>query len=64
MANSKHHALINWFRKQSADMSQKNMFSDQAHFKIGGYDNEQNLKTLQTIDGKPLHVRVTIWSTL
>ena len=63
-------SFFNFINEQPADFSQKIMFSDEAHFELGGYVNKQNCciwceKNPLIIHEKPMHSkRVTVWCAL
>lgn len=66
----KRREFINWVKEQPANFSQKIIFSDEAHFEIGGYVNKQNCRIWgeenpRLIYERPLHPkRVTVWCAL
>lgn len=66
----KRRAFINWVKEQPPNFSQKIIFSDEAHFEIGGYVNKQNCRIWgeenpRLIYERPLHPkRVTVWCAL
>lgn len=59
--------LKHYFENHGADFGQKIIFSDEAHFHLGGYVNKQNCRIWGTenphvIVEKPMHPqRVTVW---
>jgi len=66
----KRRSFVNFINEQPADFSQKIMFSDEAHFELGGYVNKQNCRIWgeenpRIIHEKPMHPkRVTVWCAL
>ena len=62
--------FANWILEQNNDFSQKIIFSDEAHFEIGGYVNKQNCRIWgeenpHVIQERSLHPqRVTVWCGL
>lgn len=66
----KRRTFVNWLQEQrqvDADFSQKIIFSDEAHFHLGGFVNKQNCRIWaaenpRTIVEKPLYPqKVTVW---
>ena len=70
MDHAKRRAFVKWVQKQPRDFSQKIIFSDEAHFEIGGHVNKQNCRIWceenpRIIHEKPLYPkRVTVWCAL
>lgn len=62
--------FVNWIQEHPEDFSLKIMFSDEAHFEIGGYVNKQNCRIWGEENPRVMHMkqlhpqRVTVWCAI